>query len=130
MRKILDKMFGNKRLSFWVPIIIAAVIYLLFLFFGVAENKSELLLSVAFATVFWLFGSFFVLFVQVKNSRCSEWFMNFFELLVTVVFVGGTISYVISFIIGGFQDFELSICQGIVTYSSVSWAYNKRPPKA
>ena len=99
MRKILDKMFGNKRLSFWVPIIIAAVIYLLFLFFGVAENKSELLLSVAFATVVWLFGSFFVLFVQVKNSRCPEWFLNFCELLVTVVFVGGTISYVISFII-------------------------------
>ena len=40
MRKALDKIFENKKLSFLIPIlIISLVLYLLFIFFGVAEDK-------------------------------------------------------------------------------------------
>ena len=79
MRKILDKLFENKKLAFWLPIIFATLIYLLFLLFGTSDDKNELLVATLVATVFWLFGSFFVVFVQVKNPRCPEWFLNIFE---------------------------------------------------
>lgn len=126
MRKILDKMFENKKLAFWLPIIFATLLYLLFVLFGIAEDKSELLVLTPIVTVFWLFGSFFVVFVQVKNSRSPEWFLNVFELLATVMFVMFGFAEAISFAISGFQNFSPIICAGIVTYSSISWAHNKR----
>ena len=126
MRKILDKMFENKKLAFWLPIIFATLLYLLFVLFGIAEDKSELLVLTPIVTVFWLFGSFFVVFVQVKNPRCPEWFLNVFELLATVIFVIYGFVGAISFVIADFQNFSPSICAGIITYSSISWAHNKR----
>ena len=129
MRKILDKLFENKKLAFWLPIIFATLVYLLFLLFGTAEDKNELLITTLVATVFWLFGSFFVVFVQVKNPMCPEWFLNVFELMATVMFVGFSIIEVISFIISGFQNYSPLICAGIVPYSSISWAHNKRAKK-
>ena len=129
MRKILDKMFENKKLAFWLPIIFATLAYLLFLLFGTVEDKNELLIATPVATFFWLFGSFFVVFVQVKNPRCPEWFLNLFELLVVVMFTSDSIIEVVSFIISGFQNYSPLICAGIVTYSSISWAHNKRTKK-
>ena len=129
MRKILDKLFENKKLAFWLPIAFATLVYLLFLLFGTAEDKNELLIAIPVVTIFWLFGSFLVVFVQVKNPRCPEWFLNFGELLFTVVFVGYSIIDVFTFIISGFQNFSPMICAGIVTYSSISWAHNKRTKK-
>ena len=96
---------------------------------GAAEDKNELLIAIPVVTIFWLFGSFLVVFVQVKNPRCPEWFLNFCELLFTVVFVGYSIIDVFTFIISGFQNFSPMICAGIVTYSSISWAHNKRTKK-
>ena len=126
MRKILDKLFENKKLAFWLPIIFATLIYLLFLLFGTSDDKNELLVATLVATVFWLFGSFFVVFVQVKNPRCPEWFLNIFELIATVMFTVSGVVEAISFIISGFQDFSPIMCVGILTYSSISWAHNKR----
>ena len=129
MRKILDKMFENKKLAFWLPIIFATLVYLLFLLFGTVEDKNELLIATPVATVFWLFGSFLVVFVQVKNPRCPEWFLNFCELMAVVVFTVSGLIGAISFVISGFQNFSPSICVGIITYSSISWAHNKRIKK-
>ena len=129
MRKILDKLFENKKLAFWLPIVFATLVYLLFLLFGTAEDKKELLIATPVATFFWLFGSFFVVFVQVKNPRCPEWFLNLFELLVVVMFTSDSIIEAVSFIISGFQNYSPLICAGIVTYSSISWAHNKRTKK-
>ena len=126
MRKILDKMFENKKLAFWLPIIFATLVYLLFLLFGTVEDKNELLIATPVATVFWLFGSFLVVFVQVKNPRCPEWFLNFCELMAVVVFTVSGLIEAISFVISGFQNFSPLICAGIVTYSSISLAHNKR----
>ena len=126
MRKILDIMFENKKLAFWLPIIFATVVYLLFLLFGSVEDKNELLIATPVATVFWLFGLFLVVFVQVKNPRCPEWFLNFFELMAIVVFTVSGLIEAISFAISRFQNFSPLICAGIITYSSISWAHNKR----
>ena len=129
MRKILDKMFENKKLAFWLPIIFATLVYLLFLLFGTVEDKNELLIVTPVATVFWLFGSFLVVFVQVKNPICPEWFLNFFELMAVVVFTVFGLIEAISFVISGFQNFSPLICAGIITYGSISWAHNKRTKK-
>jgi hypothetical protein len=129
MRKILDKMFGNKKLAFWLPIIFATLLYLLFLFLGLAEDKNDLLITTLVVTVFWFFGSFFVVFFQVKNSRCPEWFLNVFELIAVVMFTTYGFVDAISFLISGFQSFGPSMCAGIITYGSISWAHNKRTKK-
>ena len=126
MRKILDKMLANKLLAFWAPLVFATLIYLLFLFFASAEDKIELLIATPIATVFCFFGTFLVVFLQVKNPRCPEGFLNFFELLAAVMFTVFGVIEAISFIISGFQNFSPLICAGTVTYSSISLAHSKR----
>jgi hypothetical protein len=126
MRKILDKLFENKKLAFGLPILFAALVYLLFVLFGTAEDKNELLIVTPIVTVIWFLFTFLGIFFQVKNSRCPEWFLNFIELLLTLVFVGFSVIDACSFIITGFQNYDPVICAGIVTYSSISLAHNKR----
>ncbi len=126
MRKILDKMFQNKKLSFFLPLAIAVLIYSLFALFGTAEDKSNLLITVPIGCVFWFFGVFLIVFIQVKNSMCPEWFLNLFELLAVVIFSASSFIRTISFIISGFQNFDSGLCLGMVTFSAVSWAHSKR----
>ncbi len=126
MRKILDKMFGNKRLSLIVPMAISLLMYLLFIFFGKAEDKANLMIITPIVSVICFFGVFLVTFVQVKNSMCPEWFLNLFELLATIIFGIYAIIGVVSFIISGFQNFNVGICLGFVVYSAISMAHNKR----
>ena len=126
MRRLLDKLFENKKLAFWLPILFAAVMYLLFLLLGGAEGKGELLTLTPIATVLWLFGSFLVVFVQVKNPRCPESFLNGMELIAVVVFVGVGLVEAVTFVISGFQSFNPLVCAGTVTYSAISAAHNKR----
>lgn len=126
MRKLLDKMFGNKKLSLFVPMAIALIIYLLFVFFGTAEDKTDLMIKTPIVSAFWFFGVFLVVFVQVKNSRCPEWFLNLCELMATIFFGIHAIVGAVTFFASGFQSFDLGICLGIVTYSAISWAHSKR----
>ena len=53
MRKILDKLFKNKKLAFGLPILFATLVYLLFVLFGTAEDKNELLIVTPIVTVIW-----------------------------------------------------------------------------
>ena len=55
VRKILDKLFENKKLAFWIPIAFAAVAYLLFALFCSSENKGEDLIGLLILTVAWFF---------------------------------------------------------------------------
>ena len=125
MRSILDKLFENKKLAFWIPIAFAAVAYLLFALFGVSENKGEDLIVMLIVSTGWFFGVFLITFFQVKNPMCPEKFLDFFELMATVVFVSCALANMITFFINGFQDLGV-ICPGAVTYSAVAWAHSKR----
>ena len=125
MRSILDKLFENKKLAFWIPIAFAAVAYLLFALFGVSENKGEDLIVMLIVSIGWFFGVFLITFFQVKNPMCPEKFLDFFELMATVVFVSCALANMITFFINGFQDLGV-ICPGVVTYSAVAWAHSKR----
>lgn len=125
MRSILDKLFENKKLAFWIPIAFAAVAYLLFALFGVSENKGEDLIVMLIVSIGWFFGVFLITFFQVKNPMCPEKFLDFFELMAIVVFVSCALVNMITFFINGFQDLGV-ICPGAVTYSAVAWAHSKR----
>ena len=83
MRKILDKMFENKKLSILIPILVSVLLYLLFIIFGVAEDKMNIIIATPIASVFWFFGAFLVVYIQVKNKRCPEGFLNFIDVAAT-----------------------------------------------
>ena len=129
MRKILDKMFANKKLSLIIPMAIALLMYLLFIVFGTSPDKINLMMATPIVSVIGFFGIFLVVFIQVKNSMCPEWFLNIFELMATILFNIYAIIGALSFVISGFHNFNIGICLGFVSYSSISWAHSKRPNK-
>lgn len=126
MRKILDKMFENKKLSILIPILISASLYLLFIIFGVAEDKINIVIATPIAAVFWFFGAFLVVYIQVKNKRCPEGFLNIVEFVSTLIFGIYSIVDAISVVISGFQGFTPITAVGLLTYASMAWAHSKR----
>ena len=127
MRKTLDAMFVNKKLSILIPLLSAAAVYLLFLLFGMSDEKINILLRTPFLSALCFFVVFLIIFIQVKNASCPEWFLNLAELLFTIAPGICSVIGVVSFVISGFQDFDESICIGMVIYSAISWAHSKRP---
>ena len=127
MRKILDKMFASKKLSLLIPTAFALLMYLLFIVFGTSPDKINLMMATPIVSVIGFFGVFLVVFIQVKNSMCPEWFLNLFELMATIIFSIYAITGALSFVVSGFQNFNVGICLGFVSYSSISWAHSKRP---
>ena len=125
MRKILDTLFHNKKLSIGIPILIATVLYLLFIVFGMAEDKINLMITTPIVSIVVFFGVFALVLVQIKNTLCPAWFLNLFEFLLVVFAVVQTISFVMS----GFQNFTPMLCLGPVFFSAVSWAHSKRVNK-
>lgn len=126
MRRILDKMFGNKKWCMLIPILIAMLIYLLFILFASTDNKINSMIAFPIISAFWFFGSFLVVYIQVKNTKCPEWFLNLFELIVIIGFGIYAISSIVQFIISGFQNLDYGLGMGLLTYSSVCWAHSKR----
>ena len=55
MRKLLDKMFANKKLSLIIPIAIALFMYLLFVFFGTSADKINLMTVTPIVSVIGFF---------------------------------------------------------------------------
>lgn len=126
MGKILDTLFHNKKLSIGIPILIATVLYLLFIVFGMAEDKTNLIITTPIVSIVVFFGVFVMVLVQVKNTLCPAWFLNLFEFLIIVVFGVYTIIGTVSFVISGFHSFTPALCLGPITFSAVSWAHSKR----
>ncbi len=126
MRKILDKMFENKKLSILLPILISAFLYLLFIIFGVSEDKMNIMIVTLIGSVFWFFGSFLVVYVQVKNKSCPEGLLNIFELVGSLFFGIFSIIDTIVVVLSGFQNFNPTTTAGLLTYASIAWAHSKR----
>ncbi len=126
MRRILDKMFCNKKWCMLIPILIAMLIYLLFILFANTDNKINSIIALPIISALWFFGSFLVVYIQVKNTMCPEWFLNLFEFIVTIGFGIYAISSIVLFLISGFGTLDYGLCMGLLTYSSVCWAHSKR----
>ena len=119
-------MFENKKLSILIPILVSALLYLLFVIYGTDEDKINLLISAPILCAIWFFGVFLLIYIQVRNPRCAEWFLDSFELLATIAFTASSAVDAISFLINGFQNFNSLMCVGLITYASVAWAHSKR----
>ena len=126
MRKLLDRMFAKKKLSFFIPLLVSALLYLLFIMFGVTEDKMNIIIATPIASAFWFFGVFLVVYIQVKNRKCPDAFLNFVEFFATLFFGLYSIVDAISVVISGFQNFTPITSAGLLTYASISWAHSKR----
>lgn len=126
MRKILDKLFQNKKASIIVPITVAAICYILFIIFSKSADKVNEIIATPIACLVWFFGLFLIIYFQVKNPICPEWFLNILELLVVFVFCIPSVFDLVSFITSGFQNFNLGMCLCLVSYSATALAHSKR----
>ena len=72
MRKLLDIMFRNKKLSILIPILLALVVYILFMLFGNAEDKIRIVAITPILSAIWFFGVFLILHTLGLQGRRSE----------------------------------------------------------
>ena len=79
MKRVLDKMYQNKKITIFMPIIISIILYLLFVLFGSCDEKNSLIIIVPIISIIWYFGSFLVIYVQVKNPMCPKRFLDFYQ---------------------------------------------------
>ena len=109
MRKILDALFRHRKPAMVIPVLVAAVVYLLFLLFGNAADDLRTLIMTPILSALWFFGVFFIVYIQVKNASCPEWFLNLLELLVTVLPGLYAVIGTVFFVAGEFQNFEFGL---------------------
>lgn len=126
MRGLLDQIFKNKKATIFIPIIISLIIYMLFILFGTGEEKDSFIILIPIISIFWYFGVFLVIYIQIKNPMCPEKFLDFFEFVATVFFSIGAIVFVILALINRMQNFNLTTIPACLTISSLSLAHSKR----
>ena len=129
MRNFLDKIFRNKKVTILVPIIISLLLYFLYVLLGTGEEKNNLLIITPIASLFWYFGVFLVIYIQIKNPMCPEGFLDFFEIAATFFFGIGSVIIVILGLIDGMKNFNPLYIASCLTFSSISWAHSKRLKK-
>ena len=125
MREFLDKIFNNRKATIFIPIIIALLIYILLILFSTGEERNTYAIMVPFISVFCYFGVFFVIYIQIKNPLCPKKFLDFFEVLATIVSSIAAVLFTISGLINDIQDLVFVILACLV-FSSLSWVHSKR----
>jgi hypothetical protein len=126
MREILDKIFKNKKLTILIPIIVSLFLYFLFVLFGTGEEKNNMLILLPLMGLFWYFGVFLVVYIQIKNPLCPEKFLDFFVFIATIFFSIGAVFLTVSALINGMHNFNPVTIPACLTLSSLSWAHSKR----
>lgn len=126
MRKLLDILFKNERLSIFIPIIVSVVVYLLFVLFGTDDDKIRTMIATPVLMIVCFFGVFLIFFVLIKNNLCPKWFIDGFEILAIVVYGIYSIVRFILFLLSGFDDFSLAVCLGTVSIGAIAWAHSLR----
>ena len=100
--------------------------YVVFAIFGDMPDKSSLLITAPIMSVFVFFGFFFVLYIQVKNPMCPEWFLNLAEILVTCIWGISSIVLIITFLLDVKEGFSAAMMGVLCALSSVAFAHSKR----
>ena len=77
-------------------------------------------------SIIWYFGSFLVIYVQVKNPMCPKRYLDFFEIILSFIFIIAAIVSIVSFFVSGMKDFTPLTTASCLTCSSISWAHSKR----
>ena len=125
MREFLDKIFNNRKATIFIPIIIALLIYILLILFSTGEERNIYAIIVPIISVFCYFGVFFVIYIQIKNPLCPQKFLDFFEVLATIVFSIAAVLFTILGLINDVQNLVFVIL-ACLAFSSLSWVHSKR----
>ena len=126
MRKILDFLFKRKVLSAVVPLLCAALVYLVFILFGEGTDKLQVIGIVPVVCSFIFGGMFLILYIQVKNPLCPDAFLDFGELFFLTFFSLVTIPNIVMFFINVKEGFTVSSLFGFIIWSAISVVHNKR----
>lgn len=126
IRKILDLLFKRKVLSAVLPLICAALLYLVFVLFGENPDKSELLYVVPVTCAFIWAGMFVLLYFQLKNPFCSDNFLDFGEIFFLAFMLLATFPNILMFLINVKEGFTVASCFGFFGWSAISVVHNKR----
>lgn len=126
MRNLLDRLFSNRKAAIIVPIITAAVMYLLFVLFGQVEDKINWIWMIPIFSAICYGSGYFVLWIQLKNPFCSDWFLDLAELLCLAVFGLGAVSFMLRFLVNMATGFVPMLCPAILTWSAVALVDGKR----
>lgn len=126
MRKILDFLFKRKVLSAVVPLLCAALVYLVFILFGEGTDKLQVIGIVPMVCSFIFGGMFLMLYIQVKNPLCPDAFLDFGELFFLTFFSLVTIPNIVMFFINVKEGFTVSSLFGFIIWSAISVVHNKR----
>jgi hypothetical protein len=102
------------------------LIYILFVIFGTGEDKSNFMFIIPIISIFWYFGVFLVVYIQIKNPLCPEKFLDFFVFIATIFFSIGAVFLTVSALINGMHNFNTVTIPACLTLSSLSWAHSKR----
>lgn len=126
MRDLLDRLLAKRRLSLYLPLVIAAALYVLFVLFGQAEDKMQLLWGAPLMAVIWYLGVCFVLGFQTKNPFGSEKLLDFMELAMLLFFGFGAAVFTLRFLVNMAYGFAPTLCGTVVTWSAVTLVHGRR----
>ena len=126
MKKLLDKIFANRRAAIVAPLLTAALMYLLYVLFGQAEDKANWLIKTPIISLIAYGGVYFVLWLQIKNPACPEGFLNFMELMALLVFGLGAVIFGVQFFMNIASGFTPTLCIAIISWSAVALVHGKR----
>ncbi|MBQ8351957.1 MAG: helix-turn-helix transcriptional regulator [Clostridia bacterium] len=126
MRRLLDRIYFNKWLSIFLPLGLSLLAYVLYLLVGEGAEKQMLAISTPICIAFVFFGTFFVVFFQVKNPMCPTAFLDFCELLFFVCMVIGTVMVDIPFLLDLRGSFHMGVCISLAAIGGLAFAHSKR----
>ena len=123
---LLDKLFKRKHLSFWTPIFVAALLYILFLIFGQNPDKNDIILKAPLIALLWFGGVFLVMGVQLRNPSCSAKTMDIFEICLVLYSLWSAAVCIISFLMNVQSGFLHVTLAALITWSATSLIHNLR----
>ncbi|MBO5231670.1 MAG: hypothetical protein J6B88_03505 [Clostridia bacterium] len=115
----------NKKLSVIIPIVSAGIMYILYLIFGVAENKINMLLITPIVSLLAFWGVFLILFIIFKSSLPSAKYKTFIKYFFLICFVFYALFSGVSFIMNVKSGFSPIICICMVSCGAVAFAHKK-----
>ena len=127
VRRTLDFIFGFRRITFFVPIVLAVVFYVVFVIFGDIPDKRILLKTAPVVSLVAFGGVFLVFFVQLKNPMCPSWFLDMMETMTFVIFGIQAISLTVTFLLDIEKSFFVGLPLSYTILSVLPLIHNKRP---
>ncbi|MBR5858918.1 MAG: hypothetical protein IKZ05_03255 [Clostridia bacterium] len=126
IRRLLDKLFSAKRLTLYLPLSLALIMLVLGGTLGDPEGDLFLffLMGAVFSAV-WFAFAYSLTRLPARLKNCPDWYMDSFELFLTLAFALSAILQIVKFI-GDFGSFSISVCFALVSLGAVSLAHNKR----